>query len=492
MSPLRVLRRTLCGMSLCVAIGASVVAQAKAPAAGHTPATPIRHFITLMQENHTFDNYFGTYPGVDGLVPGTCVPVDLFNPKNTSCVRPYHIGYRPIRDLEHDDSTARIQYNGGRMDGFVYALLHRNIDPAVAMGYYDGSDLPYYWSLVKQYVLFDRFFSSTLSGSFTNHLYWVAAAEAATPVVHCVSTHRSRKQASGNHPRVICRVRKAMATTQDYRNLTTIFDRLQASGISWKFYVQHYDPHLTYRTLSGQSGNRLSQVVWVPLLNIDRFIDQPALSRHIVDFSQYFQDLHNNTLPAVAYIVPSGASEHPPGSIQTGQRFVKTAIQELMRSAAWRSSALLVSYDDWGGWYDHVPPPQVDKYGYGFRVPAFLVSPYARTGYIDRTTLDFTSILRFIEDNWHLKSLSTRDAAAKSLVGAFDFHQVPRKASFIPVAGDSINLLHGPRREVLYGAYGAALALAGLLFARAAITPARRRRRSRKASSSLGSGGSAK
>ena len=170
-------------------------------------------------------------------------------------------------------------------------------------------------------------------------------------------------------------------------------------GISWKFYVQNYDPKINYRNLQGV-GSRDSQVIWVPLLDFDRFIDNPALSSHIVDLKQYYIDLQQGTLPAVAYIVPSGTSEHPPQYPASGQRFIKGLIQELMRSSAWDSSAFVMAYDDWGGWYDHVNPPRVDAYGYGLRVAALMVSPYAKEGHIDHTQLDFTSILKFIETNW--------------------------------------------------------------------------------------------
>ncbi len=122
-------------------------------------------------------------------------------------------------------------------------------------------------------------------------------------------------------------------------------------------------------------GNKGSQVIWVPLLNFDRFIDDPTLASHIVDLSQYYVDLRKGTLPAVSYIVPSGTSEHPPEYPATGERQVKNLVQELMRSSVWNSSAFMLLYDDWGGWYDHVVPPQVDAYGYGLRVPALLVSP---------------------------------------------------------------------------------------------------------------------
>jgi phospholipase C len=398
------------------------------------PNSPIEHFIVLMQENHTFDNYFGTYPGADGIPPGTCMPIDPFDPANTECVEPYPIGDRPIDDLDHSMRTYELQYNNGKMDGFIYALNQRNQNGKLAMGYYDDNDLPYYWNLADEYVLFDRFFSSDHGGSFANHMYWVSA----TPGVN-------------------------RATATGYADVPTIFDRLEERGISWKFYVQNYDPQITYRTLSRYSGNRTSQVIWVPLLNIDRFIDDPKLSSHIVDLSEYFVDLENGTLPAVAYIVPSGASEHPPGSLRSGQKFVKSLIQGLMRSSLWETSAFLLIYDDWGGWYDHVPPPQVDANGFGMRVPGILVSAYARRGYIDSTELDFTSVIKFIQENWNLESLAERDANANSFMAAFDFTQPPRQPFFIPFARVVKEEAVEPRRIVIYAAYGGALILAGAM-----------------------------
>ncbi|HEX2996568.1 MAG TPA: alkaline phosphatase family protein, partial [Anaerolineales bacterium] len=138
----------------------------------NTPNTPVEHFIVLMQENHTFDNYFGTYPGADGIPEGTCMPVDPFDKKNTECVEPFHIGSRPSEDLDHSLTTFKLQYNDGKMDGFIYALNQRNQNGAMSMAYYDDRDLPYYWNLADEYVLFDKFFTSDHGGSFANHMYW--------------------------------------------------------------------------------------------------------------------------------------------------------------------------------------------------------------------------------------------------------------------------------------------------------------------------------
>ena len=403
------------------------------PAAARVTATPLEHIVVLMQENHTFDNYFGTYPGVDGIPEGVCMPLDPFSATG-DCVEPFQLGENEVvlEDPVHNLSTQAIQYNGGAMDGFVYALEQRGQDGRLAMAHYGEANLPYYWNLMGEYVLFDHFFSSA-AASFANHFYWVAGI------------HAEERPAPG-----------ALSSVQ------TIFDRLQEAGIDWKFYVQDYQPEVNYRTVR-DFPTGVEQVASVPLLNIDRFIDDPELNRHIVDLDEYYVDVERGTLPAVAYMVSAGPSEHPVGRVISGQRFVRGLIQELMRSDAWESSAFMVTYDDWGGWYDHVPPPQVDEYGYGFRVPAFLVGGYAKRGHIESTTLDYTSILRFIEDNWGLAPLAVRDTTANSIVGAFDFASPPREPKFIGFDRTPPDARPEPRREVLFVAYSLALVF-GLLF----------------------------
>ena len=151
-------RRWLVGPFVALAVVLATV-PAAAAASSPAPRTPIRHFISLMQENHTFDNYFGTYPGADGIPSGTCMPIGA---GARPCFRPFHLGDNSIaqRDLDHSSATYRLQYNDGQMDGFIRALKLRNQDGRLAMGYRDGRDLPYYWNLADQYVLYDRFFSS--------------------------------------------------------------------------------------------------------------------------------------------------------------------------------------------------------------------------------------------------------------------------------------------------------------------------------------------
>jgi len=402
-----------------------------------SPQTPIHHVVVLMQQNHTFDNYFGTYPGADGFPGNLCVPIDPAQEGNSPCIEPFHIENHSVEDLDHSASTFFLQYNDGRMNGFVSALNAQNQDGTLSLGYYDGRDIPYYWNLADEYVLFDRFFSSAHGGSIWNRMYLVAGVP---------GSEENRIPDGG------------------YGNISTIFDRLQEAGISWKYYVNQYDPSLTYKSL-GETSFLDPQVQWVPLLSFDRFIDDPELSSKIVDLEQYFVDLREDNLPAVSFVLALGASEHPLTSLEAGQRFTKNLIQALMESSSWENSAFILTYDDWGGWYDHVPPPQVDSFGYGFRVPAILVSPYARKGHIDNTELDFTSLLKFIIDNWSLEPLGGRSLQVNSITSAFDFDNPPRSAIILPF--DRISLEEpnrAPHRIVIYLIYGSITLLAGVLF----------------------------
>jgi Phospholipase C len=368
-----------------------------ASSAGAEATNKIAHLVVLMQENHTFDNYFGTFPGAAGSSPNVCMPKARTNPAD--CISPFHIGLPRTQDPDHGKISALKAFNDGAMNGFVWAQTDRKLSGTAPMGYWDGRDLPLYWNLATDYVLADRFFSSAWGASQTNHMYWVAG------------------QSGGGHGGI---------PTGGF-TVQTIFDRLQAAGVSWKMYIQSYDPKVTFR--SGTTGHA-PQVVWAPLLAFPRFIDNPTLNSHIVDLSEYYKDLDRGTLPAVSYIVPGGSSEHPPGNVTVGQTFGASLVTALMRSGSWRNSFFVLTHDDWGGYYDHVPPPQVDADGYGFRVPAIFISPYARRGTIDHTVYDYTSILKFIEQNWHVEPLTARDASANSIGMALDLSAGPARPLF--------------------------------------------------------------
>jgi phospholipase C len=397
--------------------------------------TPIKHLVVLMQDNHSFDSYFGTYPGADGIPAGVCQRVNLVRPSTKGCVKPFRLGTTTPEDLSQGIGVQKRQYDGGKMDGFVAAYRRLGLEGTTAMGHYDGRDIPYYWNVASQYVLFDRFFSSTSVGSRESYLYWVAgtAPASSTP----------------------------LTSNAGYDRLVTIFDRLADKGVSAKFYVENLDPRSTSATAT--KVTRPSQLVKVPLLSMRRFKDGGALAGRVVDLSEYNRDLRSGQLPAVSYIVTGGASENPPTRVQVGQEMVRKLTSELIRSSAWRTSAFMWTYDGWGGWYDHVPPPRVDDRGYGFRVPALLLSPYARRGLVDHTVMDYTAVLKFIETNWGVPPLAARDAASAGLVSAFDFAAPPRPAAFVPTSYGATTAAQPPARTstVVYATYGGALGLTG-------------------------------
>jgi phospholipase C len=437
--------RTLLAAAATALLVAAATPARAAISAQSGPRTPIRHFIMLMQENHSFDNYFGTYPGADGIPSAVCMPQRRGQPRE-GCVKPHHLGSGPLRDHSHDYKTALRQYNNGKLDGFVWALRVRQQDGRMAMGYYDRRELPFHWAVADQYVLFDRFFTSSMRGGDVNHMYWVAGQPRADDSV------------------------------------PTIFDRLQARGISWKFYIAGYDPRLNARTPPSLRSARWDRVLDdVPILKMTRFADDPRLAAHLADLSGYHRDLQEGSLPTVAFMVNYGASEHPAGSLDQGQRLVRSLVNGLMASSAWKDSAFMWTYDDWGGWYDHVKPPKVDDERYGFRVPALLISPFARKGYIDHTQLDHTAGIKFIEENWGLKPLARRDAAARTFMDAFDFASPPRPPSLIPMtpAGTGSTVVKRPPTMLLYGLYAGAFVVSLLVLGLATLSSRRERRLAR-------------
>ena len=390
---------------------------AAAPVKDASTTTPIKHVVWLMQDNHSFDNYFGTYPGADGIPSGVCQRVSLNRKSTRGCVQPFHLGNAAIEDLSQGPAIQERQYNKGRMDGFVAAYRRLGQDGTSAMGYYDGTDIPFHWNVADQYVLFDRFFASTAIGSREAYLYWLA----------------------GNAP-------TAQTTLKDstgYDELPTIFDRLAKRDIAARFYVENLDEAAT----RGDAVKRSSQLVKVPLLSMKRFQDGGPLAGQVVDLNQYYTDLRNDTLPAVSYIVTTASSEKPPADPAAGSRTVRKLTSELMKSSAWSSSAFMWTYDGWGGWYDHVTPPKVDSRGYGFRVPALLLSPYAKRGVVDHTVLDYTAMLKFIESNWQLKPLSTRDKQSAGLASAFDFSAPARPPALLPSVWPSPETTHSTAQE---------------------------------------------
>lgn len=436
--------RMLAISGVCAGLLAVTLPAAATGAATASTSTPIKHVVVLMQSGHSFDNYFGTYPGADGVPAGACLPATTVNPKAHACVPPYHLTGTSAIDLDHGYGTWVRQYDSGRMNGFVSAYRRLGLSGLTAMGYYDQHDIPFYWNVARNFVLFDHFFSSAPVGVRLNRFWWVAG--------------RANPGAGEKIP------------PGGYGQIPTVFDRLTAAGVSWKMYVQNYDPQVTYRTTG--SGNARSQISRVPLVDFARFVDNPGLAGHLADASTYYADLRRGTLPAVSFMTTDTASENPPGSPQAGQQFVYQLVSALEMSSSWNASAFMWTYDNWGGWYDHVKPPP----GWGFRVPALLVSAYARRGYVDHTTMDYTAILKFIEDNWRLTALSSRDAQSPGLASAFDFSHPPRPAELLAYAPAN-TALPNEKTGVVYGVYASELLLVSAVVGLAVWRTVRRRPR---------------
>lgn len=367
-------------------------------------SVPIDTVVVLMQEDRTFNNYFGTYPGANGWPNGFTMPLDPTNPA-AGGVAPFKLDSTRTPSLPHSANAMIEAYREGSMNGFITSAEEYGAsDGSLAMGYYDYHDIPLYWHLADEFVLTDNWFSSVMGPSFPNHLYLFAATMTGPDG------------------------QKYTSVPAEGLDVLTIFDRLEEAGVSWKVYVQEYDPAANFRSTEARLGltDKAAQLTWVPLVGIPRFVDDPVLSSKIVDLNHYFLDAANGELPNVAMIAPSGLSEHPPGDLTLGHYFAVDVLEALMVSSAWERSAFILTWDEWGGWADHVAPPQVDEHGYGMRVPGLIVSPYAKRGYVDSTLYDHTSVLATIEWLFDVEPLTSRDANAKSFENAFDFTQIPR------------------------------------------------------------------
>ncbi len=407
--------------------GAGIYPAAASAAPTKAPTTPIQHLVVMTQDQHSFDNYFGTRPGVDGLPAGVCTPATKGSP--APCVKPFPVEGSGLHlSLVSSDTAQHAAIDRGRMDGFVYAQSAHTNAGKMAMGYYRPQDIPILSQMAGQSVLFDHWFSSVAAGSVANRLF--AASGQSLP-------------ADGSVPE------------GGWGNMPFIFDRLQAAGVSWRIYVQNYEPALTITT-AGLTARRGGQVARAPVLASVRFAANPELAGHVVDLRQYYADLASGKLPAVSYIVSTSATERPPANPTAGQVLARNVVNSLSESSAWSTSAFLLYYDSSGGWYDHVPPPAAHGTQLGPRVPALLISPYASPGTVDHSVLDSAAILKFIEANWSVAPLTSRDRNSANLASAFTFGQ-PARAPALLGGGDGRRPLVRPNTRTIYITYSVAL-----------------------------------
>jgi phospholipase C len=345
----------------------------------------------VLDSSHTANSLRGIY--LNGSMYQDLEPRSL---QNKDYIKPFPLNESKTDSPDDSSKAYRTSYNHGRMDGFGIAQVTNGQDPKLAMGYYDAKFLPFYWHLASEFVLADNFFAPTMDSGLTNHQY-----------LYTANSVDYQKNAS---------FRGKIELNK------TIFDEIQAAGYTWKVYVQDYNPALNYSNQDVSRNRYLNLLTAIP-----RFVDNKTLNSNIVDLVQYFRDLKGDNFPAVSYIVAPGSEESSPKDVSVGQEFVHTLVLALMKSQYWNDSAFIITYREPGGWYDHVAPPKTENQTYGFRVPTLLISPFAKTGYVDSTLYDVTSILKFIEYNYGLPPLSARDANANNLLNAFNFSQTARE-----------------------------------------------------------------
>jgi len=343
----------------------------------------IRHVIVIMQENRSFDSYFGTFPGADGIPSGVCLP----DPLKGGCRRPWADHYDSNAEFPHGEASFRADYDGGKMDGFVAEADTHLCPPNPApchpdvMGYHTGRDIPNYWAYARHFVLQDHFFEAPGSWSLPAHLYEVSAWSA-----NCNSGVASCRASDMPNERLPNR-----QTPFAWTDITWL---LHKYGVSWGYYLDHGAVTVSLGNSKGVS------VHWNPLPGFtDVHHDHQLGNLH--PLTVFYKQAKAGTLPKVSWIAPDFRdSEHPRALISTGQAYVTRIINAVMRGPDWKSCAIFLTWDDWGGFYDHVKPPRVDGQGFGFRVPALLISPYARKGYVDHQVLSSDAYLKFIEDDF--------------------------------------------------------------------------------------------
>jgi phospholipase C len=419
----------------------------------------IRHIVVIYLENHSFDNLYGLFPGADGIAntpPETARQVDLqdrpyeklppvLDTRKKPPARderfpadlpnqPFEIGRyvpadRKVGDLTHRFYQHQMQINGGRMDRFA-AVSDAG---GLAMGYYDGRRLPL-WQYARRYTLADRFFQAAFGGSFLNHM-WLACA--------CTPRH-------DNPPKELTAVlneqgepvKDGPLTPDGYAvntlfsaqapfspkvtdpkmllpplNLPTLGDRLSDKKVSWAWYAGGWND-----AVAGKP-DPVFQFHHQPYAYFKRYAEgSQDRAKHLKDEADFLKAIDKGTLPAVSFYKPIGGLNTHPGyaDLLSGDRRAAEIVGKIERSRLWPSTVVIVTYDEYGGFWDHVAPPKGDRWGPGTRVPALIVSPFAKRGYVDHTPYDTTSILKFIETRFGLKPLGERDAKANDLAGALD------------------------------------------------------------------------
>ncbi|MDQ6637657.1 MAG: phospholipase [Candidatus Dormibacteraeota bacterium] len=391
--------------------------QQQAPPASVSGIHKIQHIVVVMQENRSFDEYFGMYPGVDGL-PRQNGQFTVCSPDaRGSCIKPFHDPNDINSGGPHGQVDATSDINAGRMDGFVKQAekgargCQDPNDPACTngahedvMGYKDARDIPNYWAYAQAYTLHDHMFEPNASWSLPEHLFlvseWAAKCSNAKDPQSCLNALQNPNNPGDSSTKA----KTQSGPVNPLYAWTDLTYLLHKNNVSWKYYVANgtepdcEDP--SQNTCVQKKQNAGTPGIWNPLPWFSTVHDD-GQTQNIQDLNHFTDDAKNGRLPAVSWIVPnSKTSEHPPAKVSDGQSYVTGLINSITQSPDWSSTAVFLSWDDWGGFFDHVTPPEVDQNGYGLRVPSMVISPYAKPGFIDHQVLSHDTYAKFIEDDF--------------------------------------------------------------------------------------------
>jgi phospholipase C len=373
--------------------------------------SPIKHVVFIVKENRSFDHYFGTFPGANGATQGTLSNGQVIPLRHTPDATPH--------DVDHTWYGALGAINNGKMDGFDLIPLANVDGDMLAYSQLTKSDIPNYFAYAQNFVLADNAFSSLHGPTLPNHFYTIAATSA--DVISTPST-RGSDWSWGCDSSLSSMTVQVMNTTGNITNVfpcfdfETLADLLDAAGQSWRYYAPSY----------GHQGYQYS------VYNNVRHIRYSTDWNYVVPDSQFVKDAAAGNLPAVSWLVTGNANEHPPHSTCLGENWTVKQINAIMRGPDWPSTAIFLVWDDFGGFYDHVAPPNVDFYGLGPRIPFLIISPYAVPGYISHTVYEFSSVLKFVEETFGLPSLGERDVTANDTMDSFNFNQTPSLPLLLP------------------------------------------------------------
>lgn len=372
--------------------------------------SPIKHVIIIVRENHSFDNLFGRMPRVDGTttahVNSKTVPLnDTPDPMKS--------------DLGHGGPSALNAVDGGKMDKF-YAMINATQNGVdVADSQYTQQQIPDYWAYAQKYALADHFFSTILASSFPNHLAMIAGTANNTydnPVMD-PKAFRSWGCDAAPSTKVAAVVNGKNTFVKPCFNNQTIADEANSGGVSWRYYAPP----------PGTFG-----YIWSTFDEIKHIRYSGQWAKNVPNSDQFQSDLKKGRLAGITWLTTDLAtSDHPPASICAGENWTVQQIDAIMKSKFWKSTAIVLTWDDFGGFYDHVAPPVESTYLLGPRVPTIVISPYAKTSFVDHTQYDFRSILRFLEDNFSLPQTMSYDRSVSSIANMLNIGQKPQAPTIL-------------------------------------------------------------